>query len=156
MKGNSKIIAALNEGLKAELTAINQYFLHGEMCQNWGYDRLYERTKKESIDEMKHAEKLIERILFLEGTPNMSELFPIKVGGNVKAQLENDLSLELDAIARYNAQIRLCTELGDNTTRELIEELLADEEGHVDFIEAQLHQIKEIGIERYLSQQIRG
>ncbi len=156
MKGNSKIIAALNEGLKAELTAINQYFLHGEMCQNWGYDRLYERTKKESIDEMKHAEKLIERILFLEGTPNMSEMFPIKIGGNVKAQLENDLSLELDAIARYNAQIRLCTDLGDNTTRALIEELLADEEGHVDFLEAQLHQIKEIGIERYLSQQIGG
>ncbi len=156
MKGNDKIIAALNEGLKSELTAISQYFLHAEMSQNWGYDRLYERTKKESIDEMKHAEKLIERILFLEGTPSMSELFPINVGANVKAQLESDLALELDAVARYNAQIRLCADLGDNTTRELIEELLADEEGHVDFLEAQLHQIGEIGLERYLSQQIRG
>ncbi len=156
MKGNDKIIAALNEGLKSELTAINQYFLHAEMCQNWGYDRLYERTKKESIDEMKHAEKLIERILFLDGTPNMSELFPINVGANVRAQLESDLALELDAVARYNAHIRLCADLGDNSTRELIEELLADEEGHVDFLEAQLHQIGEIGLEAYLSQQIRG
>jgi bacterioferritin len=156
MKGNSSIIAALNEGLKSELTAINQYFLHAEMCQNWGYDRLYERTKKESIDEMKHAEKLIERILFLEGTPNMSELFPINVGANVKAQLESDLALELDAVARYNSQIKLCAEQGDNTTRELIKQLLADEEDHVDFLEAQLHQISEMGLERYLSQQIRG
>jgi bacterioferritin len=156
MKGNDKIIAALNEGLKSELTAINQYFLHAEMCQNWGYDRLYERTKKESIDEMKHAEKLIERILFLEGTPKMSELFPINVGANVKSQLESDLALEVDAVARYNAAIKLCADLGDNSTRELFEELLADEEGHVDFLEAQLHQIGEIGLERYLSQQIRG
>jgi bacterioferritin len=155
MKGNNKIIAALNEGLKSELTAINQYFLHAEMCENWGYDRLAERTKKESIDEMKHAEKLIERILFLEGTPNMSELFPIKVGGNVKAQLESDLALELEAVARYNSHIKLCAELGDASTRELIEELLADEEGHVDFLEAQLHQIGEIGLERYLAQQIK-
>src|SRR5690606_12309696 len=131
---NDKIIAALNEALKAELTAINQYFLHAEMCHDWGYDRLYERTKKDSIDEMKHAEKLIERILFLEGAPNMSELFPINVGANVKAQMENDLALEIEAVARYNAQIKLCAELGDNATRELIEELLADEERHVDHL----------------------
>jgi bacterioferritin len=155
MRGNESVIAALNEALKAELTAINQYFLHAEMCQNWGYDRLHEITKKESIDEMKHAERLIERILFLDGTPNMSELFPIRVGKNVKAQLENDLALELEAIARYNAQIKLCTEVGDNTTRELIEDLLEDEEGHVDFLEAQIHQIGEAGYERYISQQIR-
>jgi bacterioferritin len=156
MKGNDKVIAALNEGLKSELTAINQYFLHAEMCQNWGYERLYARTKKESIDEMKHAEKLIERILFLDGTPNMCESFPIKVGANVKAQVENDLAAEIEAVAKYNASIKLCSELGDNASRELFEELLADEEGHVDFLEAQLHQINEIGLERYLSQQIKS
>jgi bacterioferritin len=155
MRGDKKIIALLNEGLKAELTAINQYFLHAEMCQNWGYYRLYQQIKKEAIDEMKHAERLIERILFLEGTPNMSELFPIKVGANVKQQLENDLALELDAVTRYNATVRACVEAGDNGSRDLIEELLKNEEDHVDWIEAQLHQIQEIGLDKYLSQQIR-
>ncbi len=155
MKGNAKIIAALNEGLKAELTAINQYFLHAEMCHNWGYERLYGLTKKEAIDEMKHAEDLIERILFLDGTPNMSDLFPIKVGANVKAQIENDLELELSAVARYNNMVKLCAQEGDAASRELVERLLADEEEHVDFLEAQLHQIAEVGLDRYLSQQIR-
>lgn len=154
MKGNPKVIAALNEGLKAELTAINQYFLHSEMCHNWGYDRLHAYIKKLSIVEMKHAEQLIERILFLDGTPNLSELFPLKIGAGVKAQLESDLALELGAVAQYNAQIVLCIETGDNASRELIEKLLADEEDHVDWIEAQLHQIGEVGLDRYLSQQI--
>ncbi len=155
MRGNERVIAALNEGLKAELTAINQYFLHAEMRQNWGYDRLYHRGKKDSIDEMKHAEELIERILFLEGEPAMAELLPINIGKNVKSQLENDLALEVDAVAKYNAAIKLCTEVGDNTSRELFKKLLEDEEGHIDWIEAQLHQIQEVGLERYLSQQIR-
>jgi bacterioferritin len=155
MRGNNKVITALNEGLKAELTAINQYFLHSEMCQNWGYERLHRITKKNSIGEMKHAEELIERILFLEGMPSMSELFPVKIGANVKAQLESDLALEIDAVAKYNAAIKLCAEVGDNNSRELFERLLADEEEHVDYLEAQLHQISEVGLDRYLSQQIR-
>ncbi|MGE5568816.1 MAG: bacterioferritin [Rhodospirillales bacterium] len=156
MKGNDRVIAALNEALKSELTAINQYFLHAEMRQNWGYQGLYQITKKQSIDEMKHAEKLIERILFLDGNPNMSELSPINVGSNVKAQLESDLALELEAVARYNASIKLCAELGDNASRELFVKLLKDEEEHVDFLEAQLHLISEVGLERYLTEQIKG
>jgi bacterioferritin len=155
MRGNERVITALNENLKAELTAINQYFLHAEMCHNWGYERLYQAIKKEAISEMKHAEELVERILFLDGTPNMSELFPIKIGANVKGMMENDLALEIEAVAKYNAAIKLATEVGDNASRELFRELLEDEEGHVDFIEAQLHQINEVGLERYLSQQIR-
>jgi len=155
MRGNDRVIAALNEDLKAELTAINQYFLHAEMCHNWGYERLYQRIKKEAIDEMKHAEELVERILFLDGTPNMSELGLIRVGANVKAQFENDLALELEAVARYNQHVRLCVELGDNTTRELLQELLENEEEHVDFIESQLHEIQEVGYEFYLAHQIR-
>ncbi len=154
MRGNKNVIAALNEGLKEELTAINQYFLHGEMCQNWGYHRLYAVTKKHSIEEMKHAEDIIERLLFLDAEPKMAETLPLKVGANVKAQIENDLSLELGAVASYNAAIKVCTEAGDAASRELFEELLADEEGHVDWLEAQIHQIKELGYERYLSMQM--
>jgi bacterioferritin len=155
MRGNKNVIAALNDGLKAELTAISQYFLHAEMCDNWGYERLHSVTKKHSIQEMKHAEHLIERLLFLDGAPNMAELLPFKIGSSVKTQLENDLALELAAVASYNAAIKVCTEAGDAASRELFEELLADEEGHVDFLEAQLHQISEVGLDRYLSQQIR-
>jgi bacterioferritin len=155
MKGNERVIAALQAALKSELTAINQYFVHAEMCQNWGYDRLYEHTKKESISEMKHAEELIERILFLDGEPNMTELGPIRVGKSVKAQMENDLQAEMEAVTMYNNSIKLCREVGDNGSREIFEKLLDDEEGHVDYLEAQLHQIQEIGLERYLSQQIR-
>ncbi len=155
MKGNANVIAALNEALKAELTAINQYILHAEMCHNWGYDRLYAMGKKSSINEMQHAEKLIERILFLDGQPNLSTLNPLKVGANVKAQLENDLAFEIEAVASYNAAVRLCSEAGDNASRELFEKLLADEEDHVDWLEAQLHQMGEIGLDRYLAQQIR-
>ncbi|MGA2329654.1 MAG: bacterioferritin [Bryobacteraceae bacterium] len=155
MKGNTQVIAALNEALKAELTAISQYILHAEMCQNWGYERLHDHAKKQSIDEMKHAEHLVERILFLDGAPNLSELDRLTIGADVKAQLENDLALELGAVASYNANIKLCAEAGDNVSRELFEKLLADEEGHADWEETQLHQIAEVGLDRYLSQQIR-
>jgi bacterioferritin len=153
LKGNKKVIAYLNEVLKAELTAINQYFLHAEMCNNWGYKRLYALTRKESIGEMKHAEELIERILLLDGTPILTDLFPLRIGMNVKAQMENDLSLELEAVGRLNDAIRLAVEVGDNGSRELFERILVEEEEHVDFLEAQLHSIKEVGIENYLAAQ---
>jgi bacterioferritin len=155
MQGNPKVIAKLQEALKEELTAINQYFLHAEMCENWGYDKLGSYIKKQSIDEMKHAEELIERILFLDGTPNLTELMTLNIGQNVKAQFENDLKLEVGAVGMYNEAIRICRDEGDNASRDLFEKLLKDEEQHVDWLEEQLHQIKEIGYERYLSQQIR-
>ena len=154
MRGNDTVIAWLNEALKAELTAINQYFLHAEMCENWGYKGLASYGKKESIDEMKHAEALIERILFLEGTPVMSELFPLRIGANVKAQLENDLALELEAVPRLNKSIQAAVEAGDNGSRDLFEKILTDEEHHVDWLEAQLHVIEEIGIQNYLAEQM--
>jgi bacterioferritin len=155
MQGNPKVIAALNEALKEELTAINQYFLHAEMCENWHYGKLGGFIRKQSIDEMKHAEQIIERILFLDGTPSMTELMQLSVGQNVKDQLESDLKLELAAVVQYNRAVALARDAGDNASRELFERLLKDEEQHVDWLEAQLHQIKEIGYERYLSQQIR-
>ena len=155
MRGNPKVIALLNAALKEELTAINQYFLHAEMCENWKYDKLGGYIKKQSIDEMKHAEILIERILFLDGTPNLTELLQINVGQNVKEQMESDLKLEINAVAMYNSSIQVARDEGDNASRELFERLLKDEEAHVDWLEAQLHQIQEIGYERYLSQQIR-
>lgn len=155
MQGNPKVIDRLNQALKEELTAINQYFLHAEMCENWHYDKLGAYIKKQSIDEMKHAEVLIERILFLDGTPNLTELMQLNVGPNVKAQLESDLKLEVEAVEMYNKSVEVAREAGDNASRELFEKLLKDEEEHVDWLEAQLHQIKEIGYERYLSQQIR-
>jgi len=156
MRGNEKIIGLLNEVLKAELTAINQYFLHAEMCENWGYKKLGDYAKKEAIDEMKHAEVLMERILFLEGMPNMSELFPLRIGQNVKEQIENDLALELEAVPRLNRAIAASVEAGDNGSRELFEKILTDEEHHVDWLEAQLDIIKEIGLDNYLAQQIHG
>jgi bacterioferritin len=155
MKGNPKVIAALNEALKEELMAINQYFLHAEMCENWHYDRLGDYIKKQSIDEMKHAEALIERILFLDATPSLTEPMQLTIGKNVKEQIESDLKLEIEAVALYNHAIQLATEEGDNASRELFERLLKDEEEHVDWLEAQVHQIHEIGYERYLSQQVR-
>jgi bacterioferritin len=155
VQGNPKVIAALNEALREELMAINQYFLHAEMCENWQYVRLAAHIKKESIDEMKHAEALIERILFLDGTPNLTEPMELTVGSNVKAQLESDLKLEIEAVAMYNRFVRLARDEGDNASRELFERLLKDEEGHVDWLEAQVHQIKELGYERYLSQQLK-
>lgn len=155
MRGNPKVIAELNAALKEELTAINQYFLHAEMCENWKYAQLGDYIKKQSIDEMKHAETLIERILFLDGTPNLTELLQINVGQNVKEQIESDLKLELNAVAMYNSSIQVARDEGDNASRELFERLLKDEEAHVDWLEAQLHQIQELGYARYLSQQIR-
>jgi bacterioferritin len=155
MRGNPKVIVELNAALKEELTAINQYFLHAEMCDNWKYDKLGSFIKKQSIDEMKHAEALIERILFLDATPSMTESLEIRVGQNVREQLENDLKLELNAVGMYNNSVRIARDEGDNASRELFERLLKDEESHVDWLEAQLHQIKELGYERYLSQQIR-
>ena len=149
------MIAALNEALKEELTAINQYFLHAEMCENWHYSKLGDFIKKQSIDEMKHAEALIERILFLDGSPNLTELMKLTVGKNVREQIESDLKLEVDAVAMYNRAIKLARDEGDNASRELFERLLKDEEEHVDWLEAQMYQIGEIGYERYLSQQIR-
>ncbi len=155
MKGSPKVIAQLNEALKEELTAINQYFLHAEMCENWHYHKLADHVRKESIDEMKHAEALIERILFLDGAPSMTEPMKIAVGSNVKDQLEGDLKLELLGVAMYNKAVQVARDEGDNASRELFERILKEEEGHVDWLEAQLHQIKELGYERYLSQQIR-
>lgn len=154
MRGNETVIDFLQEVLKAELTAINQYFLHAEMCENWGYLKLANYTKKESIDEMRHAEACIERILFLDGHPAMTELFPLRIGGNVQTQLENDLSLELEAIPRLNKAVKAAVEAGDNGSRELFEKILVDEEHHVDWLEAQLHMIQEMGYENYLSQQM--
>jgi bacterioferritin len=154
MKGNPKVLAYLQEVLKAELTAINQYFLHGEMLQNWGYKRLYKYTRKESIEEMIHAEKVLERMLFLDGSPNMSELFGLRIGQNVKDQFKNDLALEMEALPRLNKAIAVATEVGDNGSRELFEEILVDEEEHVDWLEAQLQMIEEMGIQNYLAMQI--
>lgn len=154
MRGNDKVIGLLNEALKAELTAINQYFLHAKMCENWGYQRLAAYNRKESIDEMKHADELMERILFLEGTPNMTDMFPIRVGKDVKAQLESDMTLELDAVKRLNESIQVAREVGDNASRELFERILIDEEHHVDYLEGQLNIIAEIGLPHYLAQQI--
>jgi bacterioferritin len=155
MRGNSKVIAQLNTALGEELTAINQYFLHAEMCHNWGYHRLGAYIRKQSIDEMKHAEKLIERLLFLDATPKM-EYMDLKVGQNVKGQLEADLKLETNAVEMYNKAIQISREAGDDVSRELFSLLLKDEEEHVDWLEAQLHQIKEMGYERYLSNQAEG
>jgi len=155
MKGKPEVVASLNEALKEELTAINQYFLHAEMCENWHYGKLGTYIKKQSIDEMRHAEALIERILFLDAIPNMTELIKLTVGKNVKEQIESDLKLEINAVAMYNRAIQIAGEQGDNTSRELFERLLKDEEDHVDWLEAQIHQIGELGYERYLSQQIR-
>jgi bacterioferritin len=155
MQGKPKVIAALNEALVEELMAINQYFLHAEMCENWHYDKLGSYIKKQSIDEMKHAETLIERLLFLDATPSMTEPMKLTIGQNVKDQLESDLALEIHAVELYNRASAIAREEGDNASRELFERLLKDEEEHVDWLEAQLHQIREMGYERYLSQQIR-
>ena len=155
MRGNAQVIAQLNLALKEELTAINQYFLHAEMCHNWGYHGLGDFIRKQSIDEMKHAEELIERILFLDATPTM-EYMELKVGTNVKNQLEADLQLETNAVAMYNKAVQISRDAGDDQSRELFSKLLKDEEEHVDWLEAQLHQIKEMGYERYLSNQTVG
>jgi len=154
VKGDAKVIAILNEVLKAELTAINQYFLHAEMCENWGYYRMAKTTRKESIEEMRHAEILMERILLLDGTPNMSDYFKINIGQNLKQQLQNDLDLEYTAVKRLNDGNKACVAAGDNGSRELLEKILVDEEHHIDWLEGQLHAIKEMTYENYLTQQM--
>ena len=154
MKGDAKVIAALNEILTGELTAINQYFLHAKMCKNWGYKKIGHKIYKESIDEMKHADVLTERILFLEGLPNLQKLDKLNIGENVKEQLESDLALEYRAIPRLRKAIELCWDAGDHGTRDLLEKILVSEEEHADWLETQLSAIKDIGIQNYLSQQL--
>jgi bacterioferritin len=154
MKGDSKVINALNEILTGELTAINQYFLHAKMCKNWGFIKIGQKVYKESIDEMKHADALVDRILFLEGIPNLQKLDKLNIGENVKEQLECDLALENKAIPRLRKAIELCWETSDHGTRELLESILVSEEEHTDWIETQLSVIKDIGIQNYLSQQL--
>jgi bacterioferritin len=156
MKGNEKIIAVLNDFLADELTAISQYMVHSEMCANWGYDKLHEAVEKRAIGEMKHAEKLIARILFLEGQPVVSNLKKMDIGATVEAQLKHDLAAEAGAIQAYNDGIRLCLELGDSGSRELIEDNLEDEEEHLDWLETQLDQINQMGPQNYLLAQIKG
>jgi len=154
MKGNTKIINMLNDRLADELTAINQYIVHSEMCANWGYEKLHHLVEKRAIEEMKHAEKLIARLLFLEGTPVVGKLHKMSIGANVEQQFKNDWSAESGAIKDYNNDIKLTVSFGDNGTREMLEAILVDEENHIDWLEAQLDQIKQVGIQNYLSQQI--
>ena len=154
-KGDPAIVSALNEVLTAELTAINQYFIHSKMCANWGYARLAKRHWDESIEEMKHADELIERILYLDGIPNMQRLNPVRVGESVPEQFAVDLDLERDAVQRLNDAIALCRDKGDNGTRELLAKLLLDEEEAVDWTEAQLTLIDQVGVQNYLAGQIR-
>ena len=154
MKGNQTVIDRLNETLVSEFTAIHQYFVHAEMEENWGYKKLAEYVKKQSIGEMKHAEKLIERILFLDGVPSMGELKPLTIGQDVKTQLDADLALEYEAVQQLNAAIADAVAAGDNGSREMFEQILTDEEEHVDWLEAQLQAIADIGIGLYLAQQL--
>ena len=153
MKGNAQIIDSLNARLAEELTAINQYMVHSEMCDNWGYERLHKIIEKRAIDEMKHAEKLIARILFLDGRPIVSNLNKIHIGAEVEKMHVNDHEAEADAIKNYNESIKLAVKVGDNGTRELLEKILHDEEEHIDLLEAQIDQIKQMGIQNYLVEQ---
>ncbi len=154
MQGHPQIIELLNSVLRKELTGINQYFVHAKMCENWGYKVLAKVIHDEAQDEMKHADKIIDRILFLDGTPNMSSYDRIMIGGNVRQQLESDLALEMAALQVLTPGVKLCIELGDTGSRELLEHIIIDEEHHVDWIEAQLHKIGELGYENYLAEQI--
>lgn len=154
MKGDKRVIDTLNALLADELTAINQYMVHSEMCSNWGYERLHKAIEKRAIMEMKHAEKLIERVLFFEGTPIVSKLNKITIGPDVEAQHKNDLAAEEAAVKAYNEGIRLAVEAGDNGSRELFESILKDEEEHADWLEAQLDQIRQMGIQNYLVEQL--
>ena len=156
MRGDPQILEALNEILTAELTAINQYFIHAKMCANWGFDRLAKKKREESIDEMKDADHVIERILFLDGVPNMQRLFPVRVGEDPIEQHRLDLALETEAVGRYNKAIAIARDKGDNGTRALLEQLLRGEEHSVDWLESQLNVIEQIGKERYLAEQLGG
>jgi len=154
MEGNKQVLEHLNLRLAEELTAINQYIVHAEMCANWGYKKLHEAIEKRAIHEMKHSEKIIERILYLEGRPNVSKLNAINIGKDVEAQFQSDLESEKSAVKAYNDSMKLCVEVGDNGTRELFKSNLIDEEGDVDWLEAQMDQVKQMGIQNYLSQQV--
>ena len=154
MKGNDDVLTILNEVLTGELTAINQYFVHAKMCDNWGYRRIATHTRDESIDEMKHAERIVERILFLEGVPNLQRLGPLKVGESVVEQFRNDLAVEIAALERLHRGIALAIEKTDVGTREMLADILVDEEEHVDWLETQLETIAQIGVEHYLAQQL--
>ena len=154
MKGNDEVINVLNEVLTSELTAINQYFIHSKMCQDWGFMKLAAKKRGESIEEMRHADIIIARILFLEGVPNMQRYFPVKVGEDAIEQHRLDLQVEYDAVKRLNAGITLCRDKGDNGTRELLEMILQQEEEGIDWLEAQLHLVEVVGRERYLTEQM--
>ncbi len=154
MKGEAEVIQLLNDVLCAELTAINQYFIHAKMCHNWHYERLAEHARQESIEEMKHADELIERILYLDGAPNMQKYMKIKVGQTIPEQLQFDLEVERDAVKRLNAGLEVCRAKGDNGSRLLLERMLKEEEEAVDWLEAQQKQIEDIGLPNYLAQQL--
>jgi bacterioferritin len=154
MKGNDKLIDKLNFLLADELTAISQYMVHSEMCANWGFTKLHEGFEKRAIDEMKHAEKLIGRILFLEGTPIVSKLNDIRIGADVPKQIANDRSAEEGAIKAYNEAIKLAAEVGDNATKEILDHILLDEDAHIDKLEELLDQIEQMGIQVFLSTQV--
>ena len=156
MRGLEQVVTLLNDVLTAELTAINQYFIHARMCENWGYARLWKKVREESIGEMRHADKLIERILYLEGVPNVQRLGRVNVGETVPEQLRLDLEVERAAVAMLNNGIELCRSLGDNGSRDLLEELLGGEEQHINWIEAQLTLIQQMGEAHYLAQQVHG
>ena len=156
MQGKAEVIEALNRALTVELTAINQYFCQAKMCKNWGLTRLAKKHYEESIGEMKHADKIIERILFLEGVPEIARYDVIRVGTDVKEQLENDLKLEMGGVRHYNAAIELCSKLHDHGTREVLEPILTESEEHVDWLETQLYRIEKVGIQNYLTEQMGG
>ena len=156
MRGHDDVIEVLNEVLTAELTAVNQYFLHAKMMQNWGFHRLADHSRHESIDEMKHAEEVTDRILYFEGVPNYQRYFPLRIGENVPEMFQADLDLEYAAVERLNRGIALATERADNGTRDLLERILVAEEEHVDWLETQLETIGIIGVEHYLAQQLHG
>lgn len=155
MQGDPRVIEALNDVLTGELTAINQYFVHAKMCDNWGYERLAHKVREESIEEMKHADELVERILFLEGVPNLQKLGKLNIGETVREQFEADLALENGAVKRLNAGLALCRDRGDGTTELLLQKMLVSEEGHVDWLETQLGLLEKLGEAQYLAQQIR-
>jgi bacterioferritin len=155
MKGDPRIIDVLNEVLTGELTAVSQYFLHAKMCLNWGYEHLGKKIYKESIDEMKHAEKLIERVLFLDGLPNLQKLGKLAIGQSIVEILTCDLAFESGTVPRLNKGIRLCRDVGDNGSEELLTRILVDSERHVDWLESQLELLRQVGEAHYLAQQIR-
>lgn len=154
MKGSATVIDTLNDVLTAELTAVNQYFIHAKMCKNWGFTRLAKHIREESIDEMKHADELIERILFLDGVPNVQRIGKVSVGENVPEQLDLDLKMEYEAVERFRKGVRTCRDEGDVTSADLLEKMLASEENHVDWLETQIQLIDQIGVKHYLAQQL--